>query len=61
RIVSCVSYRTKWDRKEKPKALRFDAVGRDKAVGDAVKITGKPGAWNIEVKIDDWKEFLILE
>ena len=61
RIVSCVSYRTSWDRKEKPKALRFDAVGRDKAVGDAVKITGKPGAWNIEVKIDDWKEFLILE
>ncbi|MBQ9337104.1 MAG: LamG domain-containing protein, partial [Lentisphaeria bacterium] len=61
RIVSCVSYRTSWDRQEKPKALRFDAVGRDKSVGDAVKISGKPGAWEIEVKIDDWKEFLILE
>ena len=61
RIVSCVSYRTKWDRMAKPQALRFDAVGRDKPVGSAVKIGGKPGAWEIEVKIDDWKEFLILE
>ena len=61
RIVSCVSYRTNWDRMVKPKAFRFDAVGRDKAVGDAVKISGTPGNWEIEVKIDDWKEFLILE
>ena len=61
RIVSCVSYKTVWDRKEAPKALRFDAVGRPAEVGNAVKISGKPGAWNIEVKIDDWKEFLIIE
>ncbi|MBE6379573.1 MAG: LamG domain-containing protein [Lentisphaerae bacterium] len=61
RIVSCVSYTTNWDRMEAPKALRFDAVGREIPVGNAVKITGKPGNWNIEVKIDDWKEFLIIE
>ena len=61
RIVSCVSYQTVWDRQERPRALRFDAVGRDIPVKDAVKITGRPGNWNIEVKIDDWKEFLIIE
>jgi len=61
RIVSCVSYETIWERREAPKALRFDAVGREIPVKDAVKISGKPGAWNIEVKIDDWKEFLIIE
>ena len=61
RIVSCVSYKTTWERKEAPKALRFDAVGREIPVKDAVKISGTPGNWNIEVKIDDWKEFLILE
>lgn len=61
RIVSCVSYSTVWERQAKPVALRFDAVGRDKEVGDAVKIAGKPGAWEITVKIDDWKEFLVLE
>jgi hypothetical protein len=61
RIVSCVSYQTKWDRQEAPVALRFDANGRDMALGDAVTVTGEPGAWNISVKIDDWKEFLIIE
>ena len=61
RIVSCVSYKTLWNRAEKPAALRFDAVGRAVPVKDAVKISGKPGAWQIEVKINDWKEFLILE
>ena len=61
RIVSCVSYKTTWTRKEAPKALRFDAVGREIPVKDAVKISGTPGNWNIEVKIDDWKEFLIIE
>ena len=61
RIVSCVSYSTVWERQAKPVALRFDAVGRDKALGDAVEISGKPGAWQVQVKIDDWKEFLVLE
>ena len=61
RIVSCVSYTTTWDRQQAPQALRFDAVGRAVPVGDGVKISGKPGAWNIEVKIDDWREFIILE
>ena len=61
RIVSCVSYTTTWDRQEKPVALRFDAVGRDKPVGTAAVISGRPGAWEITVKIDDWKEFLIIE
>jgi hypothetical protein len=61
RIVSCVSYTTTWDRQEAPKALRFDAVGREIPVGDAVTVTGEAGAWNITVKIDDWKEFLIIE
>ena len=61
RIVSCVSYTTTWDRKEAPKALRFDSVGRSIPVGDGAKISGKPGAWQITVKIDDWKEFLIIE
>jgi len=61
RIVSCVSYKTIWQKESQPRALRFDAVGREIPVGDAVKISGKNGNWNIEVKIDDWKEFLILE
>ena len=61
RIVSCVSYTTTWERQEKPVALRFDAVGRDKPVGTAALISGRPGAWEITVKIDDWKEFLIIE
>jgi len=61
RIVACVSYKTVWERQAKPVALRFDAVGRAIPVKDAVKISGTPGKWNIEVKIDDWKEFLILE
>ena len=61
RIVSCVSYTTTWDRQEKPVALRFDAVGRDKPVGTAAVISGRPGAWEITVKIDDWKEFLVIE
>ena len=61
RIVSCVSYSTTWDRQEKPVALRFDAVGREIPVDGAAAISGKPGAWKIDVKIDDWKEFLILE
>ena len=61
RIVSCVSYKTTWNRKAAPKALRFDAVGRSIPLKNAVKITGKEGNWNIEVKIKDWKEFLIIE
>ena len=61
RIVSCVSYATAWDRAEKPVALRFDAVGRPVPAGDAAVIKGAPGKWQITVKIDDWKEFLILE
>ena len=43
RIVSCVSYTTTWDRKEAPKALRFDSVGRSIPVGDGAKISGEPG------------------
>lgn len=61
RIVSCVSYTTTWDRKEAPKALRFDSVGRSIPVGDGAKISGEPGNWQITVKITDWKEFLIIE
>ena len=61
RIVSCVSYKTTWDRKEKPTALRFDENGRDMPLGDAATITGKPGNWQITTKIKDWKEFIILE
>ena len=61
RIVSCVSYSTKWDRKEKPVALRFDANGRSIPLDGAAVITGKPGDWNISVKINDWKDFLIIE
>ncbi len=61
RIVSCVSYTTTWDKPEKPVVLRFDAIGNPVPAGGAATITGGPGAWNITVKIDDWKEFLILE
>ena len=61
RIVSCVSFETTWDRTEKPKALRFDAVGRTINVGDAVSVTGKAGAWKIRVVLDDWKESVVLE
>ena len=61
RIVSCVSYKTTWDRKEKPTALRFDENGRDMPLGDAATITGTPGNWQITTKIKDWKEFIILE
>lgn len=61
RIVSCVSFQTVWKHDERPKALRFDAVGRDKPVDDAVKISGESDAWNIEATIDDWQEFIIFE
>ena len=61
RIVSCVSYKTTWDRQEQPVALRFDANGREIPVGDGAVITGKPGAWEIAVNIKDWLEFLIIE
>ncbi|MBP1582587.1 MAG: hypothetical protein J6866_01395, partial [Victivallales bacterium] len=61
RIVSCVSYKTTWDRQEQPVALRFDANGREMPVGDGAVITGKPGAWEIAVNIKDWLEFLIIE
>ena len=61
RIVSCVSFRTVWDRREKPVALRFDDRGRGIPVGDGAIIEGKPGAWKVTVKINDWKEFMILE
>ncbi|MBE6358735.1 MAG: hypothetical protein E7057_05740 [Lentisphaerae bacterium] len=61
RIVSCVSYKTEWDKEDTPKVLRFDAVGRPVEVNGAARITGTPGKWNIEVKINDWKEFVIIE
>ena len=61
RIVSCVSCTTTWDKPAKPVVLRFDAIGNPVPAGDAATITGRPGAWDITVKIDDWKEFCILE
>lgn len=61
RIVSCVSYKTIWNKQERPIPLRFDKIGREISVGNAVAISGEAGAWNIEVDIDDWNEFLILE
>jgi hypothetical protein len=61
RIVSCVSYKTTWERAEKPIALRFDANGRSIPLDGAAVITGKPSEWDISVKINDWNEFLIIE
>ena len=61
RIVSCVSFATHWDLDRQPKVLRFDANGRSVPVDAAATVKGKPGAWDITVKLDDWKEFLTLE
>ncbi|MBR4674673.1 MAG: LamG domain-containing protein [Victivallales bacterium] len=61
RIVSCVSYKTRWGRAEKPVALRFDANGRTIPLDGAAVVTGNPGEWDISVTINDWNEFLIIE
>ena len=61
RIVSCVSFDTLWERQEKPRLLRFDAVGRPVDAGDAFAVTGTPGAWRIRCRLKDWQEFAVAE
>ena len=59
RTVTALSGRYKVGGKEKPKVLFFDEKGFEKP--NAFPVTGQPGAWEVEVKLNDWNEVAIME
>ena len=58
RTIVCISgvYTVKGNKK--PDIAKFNQFGRP--VKHDFKVTGKPGAWNVEVKLNDWNEIAAM-
>ncbi|HJN14127.1 MAG TPA: hypothetical protein QGH10_01485, partial [Armatimonadota bacterium] len=54
RIITAVSGEFTWPHPNKPTCLRFDVRGMP--VGGGFEIQGRPGAWSVDVSLEDWRE-----
>ncbi len=59
RILTCVSGKYDWKHPDKPKVYRFDLDGREAPT--AFPVTRTIEGWQIDVKIKDWAEIVVVE
>lgn len=60
RTITAISGRFKLAGRKQPKVYYFDRDGNPKSPAQ-VAVTGQPGAWTAEVKLQDWLEVVVLE
>ena len=58
RTIVCMSGTYTVKGAKRPKVARFNCYGRP--VEAPFEITGKPGAWNVKVALDDWNEIAAI-
>ena len=58
RTIVCISGTYIVKGNKKPDIAKFDSYGRP--VKHDFKVTGKPGAWSVEVKLNDWNEIAAM-
>jgi hypothetical protein len=58
RTIVCISGTYTVKGKQKPDVAKFNQFGRP--VKHDFKVTGKPGAWSVEVKLNDWNEIAAM-
>ena len=58
RTIVCVSGTYTVKGQQKPDIAKFNPFGRP--VKHDFKVTGKPGAWSVEVKLNDWNEIAVM-
>ena len=59
RIVTCVSRAFYWPGEARPRILLFDITGREKP--HTMKPQRMRDGWEIDVKLDDWREIAVVE
>jgi len=59
RLISCISGTFAWTGTQKPRILLFDRHGREKPA--SVSVSGTENNWQIEIKLDNYREIAVIE